>query len=236
MSKDTKVISAFPGLGKTHFYENQELELDVLDSDSSKFDKEFFPQNYIEHIKENIGKVDIILVSSHKEVRDALVDNNINFFLCYPKRDTKEEFYRRYKERGSPDGFIEFVMGKWDEWIDEIESEDGYIKVGFKKDQYLSDIIQENGRISFVKRRRRKSTDKKFTYDKVNRRRAKQPKFIREMEVTENPYTLRWWLSMLSKASHEERLAINDGDVYNRMRFINLWSWIQNRIVKKYGE
>lgn len=67
--KQTLVISAFPGCGKSHFFrENKDKE--VLDSDSSKFDKTHFPQNYIEHIKSNLGKVDIIMVSSHKEVRD----------------------------------------------------------------------------------------------------------------------------------------------------------------------
>lgn len=56
-----------------------------LDSDSSNFSwvkdengnntKERnpeFPKNYIEHIKSNIGKVDVIFVSSHKVVREAL--------------------------------------------------------------------------------------------------------------------------------------------------------------------
>jgi predicted nucleotidyltransferase len=81
----TRIISAFPGTGKTYFY-NKNKET-TMDSDSSQFSgvkdqngnntKERnpnFPKNYIEHIKENIGKYEFILVSSHKEVRNALKD------------------------------------------------------------------------------------------------------------------------------------------------------------------
>ena len=62
----------------------------ILDSDSSTFDKKNFPENYITHIKNKISIVDIILVSSHKVVRDALVKNNINFTLVYPDRTLKK--------------------------------------------------------------------------------------------------------------------------------------------------
>ena len=45
-----------------------------------------FPKNYIEHIKENIGKVDYIFVSTHEEVRKALTDAGIEFILVYQPR------------------------------------------------------------------------------------------------------------------------------------------------------
>ena len=58
----TKVYSAFPGVGKTTYFNT--TDKNVLDSDSSKFDKKNFPANYIEHIERNIQdpKVDKILV------------------------------------------------------------------------------------------------------------------------------------------------------------------------------
>ena len=46
----TKVYSAFPGVGKTTYFNT--TDRNVLDSDSSKFDKKHFPANYIEHIEE----------------------------------------------------------------------------------------------------------------------------------------------------------------------------------------
>lgn len=76
------IISAFPGCGKSFLKEIINTGVRVSDSDSSHFPKDQFPQNYIEHIKGLDS--DIALVSSNKEVRASLVDNNMPFFLCYP--------------------------------------------------------------------------------------------------------------------------------------------------------
>ncbi len=128
----TKIISAFPGTGKSYYHK---LHPDTtLDSDSSNFSwvkdengnntKERnpnFPQNYIEHIKANIGKYEYIFVSSHKEVRESLLNNCLFFFLVYPDRGRKEEFIQRYKDRGNNESFIQLVDSKWDEWIDELD-------------------------------------------------------------------------------------------------------------------
>jgi hypothetical protein len=130
----TRIISAFPGTGKSYFYnENKET---TIDSDSSEFSwvkdeqgnntKERnpnFPQNYIDHIKENIGKYEFIFVSSHKEVRDALKYNCIFFYLVYPADRRKEEFIKRYIDRGSPSGFVKLIENKWEEWLKECEFE-----------------------------------------------------------------------------------------------------------------
>ena len=83
--KKTMVIAAFPGTGKSFCTKNEGEKFEgILDSDSSNYSwikdsngqntterNPDFPNNYITHIKENIGKVDIIFVSSHKEVREA---------------------------------------------------------------------------------------------------------------------------------------------------------------------
>lgn len=83
-----------------------------------------FPKNYIEHIKENIGKVDYIFVSSHKEVRDALLYAEIPFTLVVPIRNMKAEWIGRCWLRGSGEDFCKMLNQNWDKWIDEI-SEDG---------------------------------------------------------------------------------------------------------------
>ena len=104
-----------------------------MDSDSSNFSwikdengnntkdrNPDFPNNYIEHIKENIGKYKYIFVSSHKEVRDALLDNCLFFYLVYPDDRRKEEFIQRYKDRGNDESFIQLVDKNWDNWLSEI--------------------------------------------------------------------------------------------------------------------
>ncbi len=138
-NKKTLIISAFPGTGKTYLFNNTDKT--ILDSDSSKFDKTKFPENYIQHIKDNIGKVDIILVSSHKPVRDALVANKIDFTLVYPSKELKEEYINRYKQRGSPETFIDLITKNWENWIDELSNQIGCTKCELSKGEYLKDII-----------------------------------------------------------------------------------------------
>lgn len=86
-------------------------------------------------------------------------------------------------------------------------------------------------------KRRGKSETNTTYYKKENKRRSKLPMYggVR-IEGTYTPYTLRWWLEMLGKAEQEHHLAIMDGDVFNGMRFVSLWGWIQERIIRKYGE
>jgi hypothetical protein len=127
----TKIISAFPGTGKSYYHKKYPNE--TLDSDSSNFSwikdedgnntKERnpnFPENYIEHIKSNVGKYKYIFVSSHKEVRDALLDSCIFFYIVYPEGSRKEEFLKRYKDRGNPEGFVKLVDENWNSWLAEI--------------------------------------------------------------------------------------------------------------------
>jgi hypothetical protein len=143
MKKDnqkTKLCSAFPGVGKTHFYKNINNML-VLDSDSSKFDKSKFPQNYVDHIQNLIGKVDIILISTHKEVRDELTKRGIFFNLIYPDKSLKNEYIERYEERGSDENFIKLIDKHWDNWIDELSEQEGCNKIILKSGEYLSDIM-----------------------------------------------------------------------------------------------
>ena len=128
----TRIISAFPGTGKSYIYNNPEVigkGLKILDSDSSKFswimvgDEKVrnpnFIVDYIHHIKQNIGKYDFIFVSSHKDVRKALQENCIFFHLFYPDAIDKKMYLRKYKDRGNPQAFIDLVDKNWDTWIEE---------------------------------------------------------------------------------------------------------------------
>lgn len=137
--KETKVISAFPGTGKTHFYNNNKKV--CADSDSSLFDKMYFPENYIEHIHSLIGKVDIIFVSSHKTVRQALINAGIEFLLIHPNISLKDEYISRFKRRGSLGKFIEFISDNWQNFIEEIQQESGYKQIMLNNGEYVSDFL-----------------------------------------------------------------------------------------------
>lgn len=153
--KRTKIICGFPGIGKSYFYNNNK---DIcLDSDSSKFSWTYncdderirndkFPANYIKHIKENIGKVEFILVSSHQDVRDALLRECIHFYYVYPDSNRKDEFIQRYRDRGSPESFIQLVDSMWYDWFSEImfsnkEENGGFDYIELLGNENLSDVI-----------------------------------------------------------------------------------------------
>ena len=101
-----------------------------------------FPNNYIQHIKDNIGKVDIICVSSHLKVRQALTDAGIKFITVYPKEDMLDEWIGRMYRRRSSIKFIEFQIEHWNEFVTSIEKEPHGEKLyRLGHNEYLYDLI-----------------------------------------------------------------------------------------------
>lgn len=118
------VISAFPACGKSTFCREHEGKGVFLDSDSSSYSwisegvrNPEFPTNYIEHIKANLDKADIIFVSSHEQVRKALQEEGIPYVLIFPYGNLKEEWLNRCRQRGSSSGFVEALERNWVDWI-----------------------------------------------------------------------------------------------------------------------
>ena len=138
--KNTVIVSGFPGIGKTHFFNSHSDQLSILDSDSSGYSKSpDFPNNYIKHIKDNMGKVDVILVSSHKEIRDAMDKAGVSYSLVIPDISLKSEYVKRYIERGSPEALVSLIDKNWDTWLSGLEVKNLFI---LYKGQYLSDVWQ----------------------------------------------------------------------------------------------
>ena len=141
------VISGFPGTGKSYYISRGEGS-DYMpqgfasDSDSSKFDKEDFPQNYIQHVKALLAKgTRRIFISSHKDVREALVKEGLAFVLVYPKKSLKQEYLERYKQRGSPDSFITLISENWDTWLSELEEQKGCTHKQLGSGQFMYDLF-----------------------------------------------------------------------------------------------
>ena len=130
------VISAYPACGKSYYYKKHSLYAEsngdekVLDSDSSNFSWLYdeagnktdirnpdFPNNYIDYIKKHLDKEDIIFVSSHESVREALHKNGIPFAMVVPDIEMKAEWLSRMKKRGNDDVFIQLQEEHWDEWV-----------------------------------------------------------------------------------------------------------------------
>lgn len=129
--RQTLVISAFPACGKSTFFRSNN-NYTCIDSDSSLFSWIYengkrtekrnpdFPNNYIEHIRKYIGVVDIIFVSCHKDVRDALTNANIRFHIVYPDKSLKEAWTSRFIRRGNEDAFLVTLDMHFDNWVEEL--------------------------------------------------------------------------------------------------------------------
>ena len=166
---DTQIFSVFPASGKTYMFEHQDdLNLKILDSDSSEFSWKYeesewsgdiirvrnpeFPKNYIEHIKNNIGKYDYIFVSSHKEVRDALDEAGIEFTIVFPEYKCKEEWFGRccIREIEGKNGFNSTtLLSNWDKWwYDCAECGETHSHIVLRPTEHLSDRLWIKGSFS----------------------------------------------------------------------------------------
>lgn len=160
---ETKIFSVFPACGKTWVYNHQEeLGLKILDSDSSEFSwiclhldengklirgvrkvrNPDFPNNYIKHIKENIGKYDYIFVSSHSSVREALDKEGIDYTIVYPESSCKAEWIGRcfIREKNNENGCTaEVLYNNWKQWILEcVETGLTHKEIVLDSKEYLS--------------------------------------------------------------------------------------------------
>lgn len=125
-SKKALIISGFPGIGKTYFKRNISTisdQLNVIDLDSSNFDLKNHLDLYLDTIESLADRVDILLISSHKVVRDHLVNKQIPFIVSYPKKEMFEDYIKSYKSRNDDDQFITYMEENFISFIDEIEGD-----------------------------------------------------------------------------------------------------------------
>jgi len=151
----TRIISAFPACGKTFLHNKVGKGYTTLDSDSSKFswvlDREGyptstrnkdFPNNYIAYIRSNIGKVDYIFVSSHKEVRIALEVAGLRYAIVQPDTSLKAEWLGRCWLRNNTDQFLRVLNQNWNMWTNSMDIQQDYDNVAsvvLKSGEYLED-------------------------------------------------------------------------------------------------
>ena len=149
--KNAMVICGFPGVGKSCVANNR---ANILDAESSAHSwiwnpenlekgrerNPEFPANYIRYIKENMERYDVVLVSSHQDVRDALKAEGIGYIIVAPMLYLKNEYLIRYLQRGSGIEFIELLNEKWDEFLDDLLKDEAP-KIWLDTGEYLKDVL-----------------------------------------------------------------------------------------------
>ena len=73
-----------------------------------------FPDNFVQYIKENIGKVDIIFVDSNIRIRQWLNEAKIKFVTIYPWSSCLPEWIGRMYLQDYPDIIIRNKINGWE--------------------------------------------------------------------------------------------------------------------------
>lgn len=169
--KNVIVISAFPGAGKSIAIKVlTEKGYTVSDSDSSEFnfkmsedgkhyldingdittDRNKYVKNpnfitdYMSAVKERSLVNDIIFVSSHGEVREALTANDIPFVMVGYEYAIKDEVVSRIRNRNSNqpnEGIAKYLNDNWDMFISGMSDHSPKEVVELGSDEYLSDWL-----------------------------------------------------------------------------------------------
>ena len=146
------VIAGFPGIGKSYLFNNEEFS--ATDSDSSQFSwivddsgaklrNPEFPGNYIDHIKKAQQVYDVVLVSTHKDVRNALDAASISYALVYPSCACRSEYLQRYIDRGSPESFCKMMEAKFNDFVTECMDHESFEANHYllEKGEFLSTVV-----------------------------------------------------------------------------------------------
>ena len=143
-NKRAIIISGFAGVGKTglvehaSFYEKKK----IFDLSSSYFRKnEGWEKIYCDIVESISKEYDYIFISNHKQVVDEMLKRGLKFYIVYPMQNCRDEYVRRFIERGNSEEYITKFIKNWDRFISELDNVKSENKIKLRSGQYLSDVI-----------------------------------------------------------------------------------------------
>ena len=158
------IIAAYAGCGKSTFAKLRDSALDFhclpykyfLDDahdcrEAGKANLENdmrpeWPYNYVSAIKNVMDDYEYILIPSDFRVLALLEKEQIGYTLVYPRRDAKEEYKKRYIERGNTENFLYIFYEHWDWFTDNLESDNFGTQIILQPHQFINDVIDKNKR------------------------------------------------------------------------------------------
>lgn len=137
--KKTQIISAFCGTGKTYLCQGSGGSLVEIECWAYS-NKPGFPHNIIRHINSIHGTVDGLFISTNPMVLNAL-PNKTKAVLIYPELSLKDEYIKRFVDRGSSDDFISTLSKYWESWIVEAMANKQLRHIILKSGQYIESVL-----------------------------------------------------------------------------------------------
>lgn len=102
-----------------------------------------FPHNIVKSIVSKCGMVDGIFISTNPMVLNAL-PSYINTILVYPRLSLKDEYIKRFVNRGSSEDFISTLSEYWEPWIVEAMANNQSRHIVLKSGQYLESVLPKS--------------------------------------------------------------------------------------------
>lgn len=106
-----------------------------------------YPSNYINAILENMDKYKYLVIPSDSRVLADLKDKHIPYILCFPERKAKEEYRKRYLQRGNTEEFIDIFIGGWDNFMKSLRHDTYGAKIVLNEGEYLLDVKEKIDKI-----------------------------------------------------------------------------------------
>jgi len=109
-------------------------------ADPNNVMREEWPYNYVSAIKAILHENKHILIPTDLFVLALLQEENIPYTLCYPERNAKEIYRRRFISRDNTGQFVDIFIGNWDNYISAFERDTYGRQVVLGSNEYLSDL------------------------------------------------------------------------------------------------
>lgn len=106
------IICGYAGTGKSTAAKKIKR---VVDLESTPFQKDW--DTYARVAKHMSDNGYTVLLSCHTELRQKLHEIGADYYVVFPKKNQREEYRKRYTDRGNTQEFIDNQMINWDKWV-----------------------------------------------------------------------------------------------------------------------
>lgn len=137
-----KIIVGFPGIGKSYVSKDTTGAYTWLNIHDEPGYAKGAEDSFFDGVLLLAQEPGVLLLPAHRMVGNFLISQNLAFTSVFPKRGLKDDYLRRYRERGSSEGFVKLVDERWDPFVDNMWYSNGRCNhVELEEGQFLKDVF-----------------------------------------------------------------------------------------------